>query len=229
LTGAALPTQLATGREILFDLRAAGHVPRSGLAKRGRGAIERGLNHVDELRKASRSPAATPGTRSSTSTRTAWPASVKSAGTRKSAHEGRCRGAPPTRRDRRQPAAAPGQCYWRCLQTPGADKHDSPITLTEDGADIVTIFHAVSPRYGPRNLRKRPSTCATRVFDRVDVIVGEHVWSFADFATGPAAFRVDGNKQGVFMRDRRPKARAHFSSVAGAPSRDRIAPSYRVI
>jgi beta-glucuronidase len=35
------------------------------------------------------------------------------------------------------------------------------------------------------------------------------VWNFADFATGPAIHRVDGNKKGVFTRDRRPKAAAH--------------------
>jgi beta-glucuronidase len=49
-----------------------------------------------------------------------------------------------------------------------------------------------------------------RVFDRVDAVVGEQVWNFADFATGPGVMRVDGNKKGVFTRDRRPKAAAHL-------------------
>jgi beta-galactosidase/beta-glucuronidase len=40
-------------------------------------------------------------------------------------------------------------------------------------------------------------------------LVGEHVWNFADFATGPGIFRVDGNRKGVFTRDRRPKAAAY--------------------
>jgi beta-glucuronidase len=48
-----------------------------------------------------------------------------------------------------------------------------------------------------------------RAFDKVDAVVGEHVWNFADFVTGPGFFRVDGNKKGVFTRDRRPKASAH--------------------
>jgi beta-glucuronidase len=47
-----------------------------------------------------------------------------------------------------------------------------------------------------------------RVFDRVDAVVGEHVWNFADFATSLGVTRVDGNKKGVFTRDRRPKAAA---------------------
>ena len=48
-----------------------------------------------------------------------------------------------------------------------------------------------------------------RVFDRVDAVVGEHVWNFADFATAPGVCRVDGNKKGVFTRDRRPEGRGH--------------------
>ena len=49
-----------------------------------------------------------------------------------------------------------------------------------------------------------------RVFDRVDAVVGEQVWNFADFATASGVMRVDGNKKGVFTRDRRPKAAAHL-------------------
>jgi beta-glucuronidase len=49
-----------------------------------------------------------------------------------------------------------------------------------------------------------------RVFDSVAAVVGEHVWNFADFHTPPGVFRVDGNKKGVFTRDRRPKAAAHL-------------------
>ena len=40
-------------------------------------------------------------------------------------------------------------------------------------------------------------------------MVGEHVWNFADFATASAVARVDGNRKGVFTRERRPKAAAH--------------------
>ena len=47
-----------------------------------------------------------------------------------------------------------------------------------------------------------------RVFDRIDAVVGEHVWNFADFATTPGIMRVGGNKKGVFTRDRNPKAAA---------------------
>jgi beta-glucuronidase len=57
--------------------------------------------------------------------------------------------------------------------------------------------------------RERISLMHHRVFDRIDEVVGEHVRNFADFATRPGISRVDGNKKGVFTRERRPKASAH--------------------
>ncbi|PVH95058.1 glycoside hydrolase family 2 protein [Periconia macrospinosa] len=46
------------------------------------------------------------------------------------------------------------------------------------------------------------------VLDRLERVVGEHVWTFADFQTSQLVFCVDGNKKGVFTRARRPKAAA---------------------
>ena len=48
-----------------------------------------------------------------------------------------------------------------------------------------------------------------RVFDRVDAVVGEQVWNFADFTTTSGIMRVGGNKKGVLTRDRQPKAAAY--------------------
>ena len=62
-----------------------------------------------------------------------------------------------------------------------------------------------------------------RVFDRVHAMVGEQVWNFADFQTTNGFMRVDGNKKGVFTRDRKPKAAAH---ALRAPL-DRTAPAPR--
>jgi beta-glucuronidase len=47
-----------------------------------------------------------------------------------------------------------------------------------------------------------------RVFDRFPQFTGEQVWNFADFATSNGIHRLDGNKKGVFTRDRKPKAAA---------------------
>ena len=47
------------------------------------------------------------------------------------------------------------------------------------------------------------------VFDMFEAVVGEQVWNFCDFQTGEGIMRVDGNKKGVFTRDRQPKAAAY--------------------
>jgi beta-glucuronidase len=47
------------------------------------------------------------------------------------------------------------------------------------------------------------------VFDEYKEFIGEQVWNFADFATSQGIVRVQGNKKGIFTRDRKPKAVAH--------------------
>jgi beta-glucuronidase len=90
------------------------------------------------------------------------------------------------------------------------DKHDKPIIFTEYGADAVAGVHGVVP--GPWTEEYQADVLAMfhRVFDRFDAVVGEQIWNFADFATAPGIMRVDGNKKGVFTRERRPKAAAHM-------------------
>jgi beta-glucuronidase len=73
----------------------------------------------------------------------------------------------------------------------------------------VAGLHAVVPQPWTEEYQVEYLAMNHRVFDRVDAVVGEHVWNFADFETKPGVFRVDGNKKGVFTRDRRPKAAAH--------------------
>ena len=58
----------------------------------------------------------------------------------------------------------------------------------EQQADLLAMYH--------------------RVFDRIDAVIGGHVWSFADIATSAGTGRVAGNREGVFTRDRRPEAAA---------------------
>ncbi|GAA0366920.1 hypothetical protein GCM10008932_18710 [Alkalibacterium iburiense] len=47
------------------------------------------------------------------------------------------------------------------------------------------------------------------VFDDFDQIIGEQVWNFADFETKVGVNRVQGNKKGIFTRQRQPKMIAH--------------------
>ncbi|WP_445448593.1 glycoside hydrolase family 2 TIM barrel-domain containing protein [Enterococcus faecalis] len=48
------------------------------------------------------------------------------------------------------------------------------------------------------------------VIDKCDNFVGEQVWNFADFETSQGILRVQGNKKGIFTRDRKPKMIAHY-------------------
>lgn len=85
-----------------------------------------------------------------------------------------------------------------------------PIVMTEYGADTVVGLHAVLDQPWSEEYQTAYLAMNHRVFDRVEAVVGEQVWNFADFQTAPAIMRVDGNKKGVFTRDRRPKAAAHL-------------------
>ncbi|GIG20437.1 beta-glucuronidase [Cellulomonas chitinilytica] len=85
-----------------------------------------------------------------------------------------------------------------------------PIIITEYGADTVAGVHSLTPQPWSEEYQVEYLEMNHRVFDAVDAVVGEQVWNFADFATAAnSVFRVDGNKKGVFTRDRRPKAAAH--------------------
>ena len=90
-----------------------------------------------------------------------------------------------------------------------ASRHDKPIIVTEYGADTLAGLHTTDGSLWSEEYQAALLETYHRVFDRVDAVVGEHVWNFADFATGPSFMRVDGNKKGVFTRDRRPKMAAH--------------------
>ena len=84
-----------------------------------------------------------------------------------------------------------------------------PIIITEYGADTVAGLHAVIAQPWTEEYQVEYLEMNHRVFDRIDAVVGEQMWNFADFETKPGVFRVDGNKKGAFTRDRRPKAAAH--------------------
>ncbi len=93
-----------------------------------------------------------------------------------------------------------------------------PILITEYGADTVAGLHSITPEPWSEEYQAACLEMNHRAFDRVPAVVGEHVWNFADFATGPGIFRVDGNRKGVFTRDRRPKAAAYTLRRRWRPS-----------
>lgn len=84
-----------------------------------------------------------------------------------------------------------------------------PIIITEYGADTYPGLHSmVADSPWTEEYQVDYLDMNHRVFDRVDAVVGEQVWNFADFTTTSGIMRVGGNKKGVFTRDRQPKAAA---------------------
>ncbi|MFJ2621312.1 beta-glucuronidase [Glutamicibacter sp. NPDC087344] len=86
--------------------------------------------------------------------------------------------------------------------------HGKPMIMTEYGADTLAGNHSVIAAPWSEEYQAEFLKMYHRVFDRVEAMVGEHVWNFADFQTSVGIIRVDGNKKGVFTRDRKPKAAA---------------------
>jgi beta-glucuronidase len=84
-----------------------------------------------------------------------------------------------------------------------------PIIITEYGADTYPGLHALDVQPWSEEYQVAFLEMNHRVFDRIDAVIGEQVWAFADFATTSGIMRVGGNKKGVFTRDRQPKAAAH--------------------
>jgi beta-glucuronidase len=85
---------------------------------------------------------------------------------------------------------------------------NKPIMMTEYGADTQPGIHSVWDAAWTEEYQVDYLAMNHRVFDRFPQFVGEQVWNFADFATSNGIHRVDGNKKGVFTRDRKPKSAA---------------------
>lgn len=89
------------------------------------------------------------------------------------------------------------------------EQFGKPLIMSEYGADAMTGVRSVWDVPWTEDYQQSFLAMYHRVFDRIDAVTGEHVWNFADFATGPGIHRVDGNRKGVFTRDRKPKSAAH--------------------
>lgn len=92
--------------------------------------------------------------------------------------------------------------YWKTI--------GKPVMFTEYGADTVAGLHLTTPTMFTEEYQVNFLKTNHEVFDRNDFFIGEQVWNFADFATIQGTGRVDGNKKGIFTRDRKPKLAAHY-------------------
>ncbi|MEK3683626.1 beta-glucuronidase [Paenibacillus sp. FSL R10-2736] len=84
-----------------------------------------------------------------------------------------------------------------------------PMMMTEYGTDTVAGLHDVEPIMFTEEYQVEFYRANHGIFDEFEDFVGEQVWNFADFATGQGIIRVQGNKKGIFTRERKPKAAAH--------------------
>lgn len=85
-----------------------------------------------------------------------------------------------------------------------------PFMLTEYGADTVMGLHDTVPTMFTEEYQVDYYKVNHEVADQMENFVGEQVWNFADFATSQGIMRVQGNKKGIFTRDRKPKLAAHY-------------------
>lgn len=87
---------------------------------------------------------------------------------------------------------------------------NGPIILTEYGCDHMQGLHKLPSVQWSIEYEKEYLDIYHEVFDKFDIIQGEQIWNFADFQTVEGILRVNGNKKGVFTRDRQPKETAYI-------------------
>jgi beta-glucuronidase len=87
---------------------------------------------------------------------------------------------------------------------------NKPFVFTEYGADTDGGLHKLPSVQWSQEYQIETLEMNHRVFDAYDFVKGEQVWAFADFQTGEGIHRVDGNKKGIFTRQRQPKAAAFY-------------------
>lgn len=84
-----------------------------------------------------------------------------------------------------------------------------PFMITEYGADTVAGLRDTLPVMFTEEYQVAYYRMNHEVFDSFENLIGEQAWNFADFATCQGTGRVQGNKKGIFTRERRPKMIAH--------------------
>lgn len=89
------------------------------------------------------------------------------------------------------------------------DVFQKPILLSEFGADTIAGLHQLPSTGFSEEFQVEMIECYQKAISKLPFVIGEHVWNFADFMTKQGLTRVNGNKKGLFTRDRQPKMAAH--------------------
>ncbi|PNV61117.1 beta-glucuronidase [Clostridium sp. chh4-2] len=87
---------------------------------------------------------------------------------------------------------------------------NKPFIFTEYGADTYVAEHKLPSVMWSQEYQTEYLEMCHRVFDSYEFVRGEQVWNFADFQTTEGIMRVNGNKKGIFTRQRQPKEAAFF-------------------
>lgn len=90
------------------------------------------------------------------------------------------------------------------------NKYHKPIIMSEYGADTIAGYHKTPAVAFTEEFQCMYMNEYHKIFDKLDFMIGEHPWAFADFQTKQGLNRVDGNKKGIFTRNRQPKMSAYM-------------------
>lgn len=102
------------------------------------------------------------------------------------------------------------EAFRREMDAWAAKKLDKPVVFTEYGADTSAAEHKLPSVMWSQEYQIEYLEMCHRVFDAYDFVVGEMVWNFADFQTTEGIMRMNGNKKGIFTRQRQPKMAAYY-------------------
>ena len=102
------------------------------------------------------------------------------------------------------------QKFMEEMEKWGEKAPDIPFVFTEFGADTLGSEHKLPGNMWSQEYQVKYMQLYFDVFDSFDFIQGELVWNFADFMTSEGIIRVNGNKKGIFTRDRQPKDAAYL-------------------
>ena len=86
------------------------------------------------------------------------------------------------------------------------ERFRKPIIVTEYGTDAIAGLHKLPEVIFSEEYQIEYYKENNRAIDDCDFVVGEHLWAFADFMTDFNLKRFDGNKKGIFTRQRQPKS-----------------------
>ncbi len=93
---------------------------------------------------------------------------------------------------------------WKALNL------NKPFIFSEYGADTLGLEHKLPSVMWSQEYQDEYLRMTNDVFDSYDFVKGEQIWNFADFQTTEGIMRVNGNKKGVFTRQRQPKDTAYL-------------------